>query len=187
MSERRRKRRRLDADRRRAYTLIEMLVVIAATVTLLGIALGILHTLIRLERGSRREVRQRTAIGRLAIQFRRDMHAAEELTDSTEPGSEGAPRAWQLSTAAGPVIEYRVEPEELIRTERTENEILRQESFCLPKESTVSIDRIGEADHALVRLRVRLHGPRALLAMRAGLSVEAQLGKDYRFLQQEGP
>ena len=187
MIEPRSKRRLLDGNGRRAYTLIEILVVIAVTTTLMGIGLGILHTLIRLEGGSREEIQQRAAMGRLAVQFRRDVHAAKELIKASEPASEEARPAWQLSIAPDRVVEYRVEPEQLVRTERAGSEILGEESFCLPEETNVSIARIGEAAPGIVRLRVSLHGPRALLSMRSGLSVEAQLAKDRRFVKEAGP
>ncbi len=181
------KRRLLEMNKRRGHSLIELLVVIAATTTLLGIGLGILHMLMRLEGGSRKEVGQRVAMGRLAVQFRRDVHAARQLTNSTESGDKDEQPAWQLSLDADRVVEYRVGPEELVRTERTGDEIVHQESFSLPEEVTVSIDRVDEAAPGIVRLRVTLHGPRALLSMRHGLSVEAQLAKDRRFLGEEAP
>jgi hypothetical protein len=187
MTEPRTQRRLPEMNKRRGHSLIELLVVIAATTALLGIGLGILHMLMRLEGGSRKEVGQRAAMGRLAVQFRRDAHAAEELIRSTESGNQAGPPAWQLSIAADRVVEYRLEPEELIRTERTGDEIVHQELFCLPEQTTVSIDSVGEAAPGIVRLRVTLHGPRALLSMRHGLSVEAQLAKDRRFIREPGP
>jgi hypothetical protein len=51
----------------------------------------------------------------------------------------------------------------------------------------VSIERLREGEAEIVRLRVTLDGPRALLAMRSGLLVDAQLGKDRRWIGKQQP
>ena len=53
-----------------------MLVVIAVSTVLMGVAVSVLHMLMRAEHGGRRHVSRATTVARLADQFRSDVHAA---------------------------------------------------------------------------------------------------------------
>ena len=66
-------------DRRRAFTLIEMIAVISATTVLFGIATALLIALMQVDRSWREEVRAHATITRLADQFRRDVRAADRV------------------------------------------------------------------------------------------------------------
>ncbi len=180
--------------RRRGYTLIEMLVIIAAGSAMMAVALGILHLLIRLEQGAREEVARQTTLDRLADQFRRDVHAAgqfaaieiaEAAAVQVPERADGAP-GWQFSLDENRTVQYRAGRRELIRTEREEKDAVARETYVLPSDATVSIERVGEAAPGIVRLRVAPGGAQPLGIWR-GTCVDAELAKDRRFLPDQEP
>lgn len=180
--------------RRRGYTLIEMLVVIAAGSAMMAVAMGLLHLLLQLERGAREEVGQQTALDRLADRFRRDAHAAErfatlevaEAAGVQVPERPAGTPGWQFSLDENPTVEYRAGRRELIRTQRAGEDAVAQESYVLPSGATVSIERVGEAAPGIVRLRVAPGGVQPLTIWR-GTCVDAELAKDRRFLPDQEP
>ncbi|MFH1921621.1 MAG: type II secretion system protein [Planctomycetota bacterium] len=174
-------------DRRRGHSLIELLVVIGTGGALMGIAVGLLSMLLRVDQHSRDQMRERTEIHRLADQFRRDVHAADGFTVQSPPGAENAAPAWQLPLGAGHVVQYQAEPGELLRTEREGDQVLRQESFFLPAGTTVSIDLAGEAAPGIVSLRIPRDGNQPPGSTWRGLSVDAALAKDRRFAKPNQP
>lgn len=174
-------------NRRRGHSLIEMLVVIGTGGALMGIAVGLLAMLMRLDQDSRDQLRQRTAVHRLADQFRRDVHAADGFAVQSPPGKEGTTPAWQLPLEAGRVVEYRAEPGELLRTEREGDQVLRRESFRLPAGAAVSIDLAGEAAPDIVSLRIARDDNQPPDSTWRGLRVDAALAKDRRFVKPNEP
>ena len=76
---------------RRGYTLIEMIVVMTAGTVLMGIAVTLLCALLRAEGTGRALVERSASLGRLADQFRRDVHAADQAAKGIWrlPGKEG--------------------------------------------------------------------------------------------------
>jgi len=173
--------------RRRAYSLVEMLVVIATGTAMMGVALGLLHMLMRMEQDSLNEVSQQGELDRLADQFRRDVHAADRFAVPSAPGKEDSPPAWQLALEADHVVEYRAEQEELIRLERKGDQVLRGDSFLPPAGTTVSIDLVGEAAPGIVSLRIARDASQPPSSIGPGLRVDAELGKDRRFVKENEP
>jgi prepilin-type N-terminal cleavage/methylation domain-containing protein len=181
-------------NRRRGYSLIEMLVVMATTAAMLGIALGLLHLLIRLEHGSREEVRQRTTLHRLADRFRRDVHAARQfpaLEVPRPPGAQGPEReegtsGWRFSLDDGRAVQYRAEQGQLVRAERAEGDVIAQDSYVLPPHATASIALVGDEAPGIVRLRI-VPEPTPSDATWSATCIDAELGKDRRFLERQEP
>jgi len=180
--------------RHRGFTLIEMLVIIAAGAAMMAVAMGLLHLLLQLEQGAREEARQQTALGRLAEQFRRDVHAAGRFAAIEAPeaaaaqqseGAAGTP-GWRFSLDENRSVEYRAGQREVIRTELAEEDAVARESYVLPSDATVSIGPVGEAAPGIVRLRVVPGGAQPLTIWR-GTCVDAELAKDRRFLPKQEP
>lgn len=168
---------------RRGYTLIEMVAVLSVGTVVMGVAVGLMLMLLRVERDSRMEVAERAAVNRLADQFRRDVRAADGLT----PEGEDASLAWQLSLEAGRVVEYRSEPGALLRAERADEKVLGRESYRLPALATVSINLVGEEAPGIVRLRITPGGDRPPSSIGQGLAIDAALARDRRFVEQNQP
>ena len=170
---------------RRAHSLIELVAVLGASTVVVGVATGLLLMLVRLERGARVEVAERAAVMRLADQFRRDAHAADRLAPSED--DQGAQPAWQFRLQADRVVEYRAEPDALVRVERAGGEVVGRESFGLSELATVSIDSVGDPAPAIVRLSITPGGDRLSTSIGRGLRIDAQLAKDRRFVKQNQP
>ncbi|MFC1596813.1 type II secretion system protein J [Planctomycetota bacterium] len=174
-------------NRRRGYTLIEIVAVIGAGTVVMAVAAGLLLMLVRLERDSRVEVAERAAVNRLAEQFRRDVRAADRFAPAEAPEGENTSFAWQLLSEADRVVEYRAEPKAMVRTERADGEVVRRQSYRLPALAAVAVDLVGDAAPGIVRLRITPGGDRPPISIGQGLDIDAELAKDRRFVEQNQP
>ena len=160
---------------RRAFTLMEMLVVLTVGSVMLGISVGMLHLLLRSEQTGRDRVHRAAVSARLAEQFRADAAAALRQVPIE------APALCQFILPGDRTVTYRALPEEVRREERIAERPVRQESYSLPDGYSVAVAVEGEADPPLASLVVTCdHAPPS--AGRA-MRVTALLGKDHRFSQ----
>ena len=160
---------------RRAVTLLEMLVVIAVSTVLLGVAVSVLHLLMRAESGGRRHVVQTTAVAQLADQFRSDVRAALRPI-----AAEGAPKnQWQFALSSQRTVTYRALPNEIERREQSADKLERRESYTLPPECSVEITVGGQP--AMASLVIKPGGLTPSLSHE--IRVEAALGADHRFVK----
>jgi hypothetical protein len=116
--------------RRRGYLLTEMLVVIGVSSALAAVAVGLLSTLIRVERAGRRHFEETDGLLRLSTQFRRDVAAAEETSVPAE--NTGRPSEIHLRLGADHTVTYRAEPGVLLRLEEWGQTEAAREKFRLP-------------------------------------------------------
>ena len=160
---------------RRAFTLMEMLVVLTVGSVMLGISVGMLHLLLRSERTGRDRVHRAAVSARLAEQFRADAAAAARHVPIEAP----SPTLCQFVLPGDRTVTYWELPEEVRREERIADKPVRQESYTLPDGCSVAVTVNG--DPTLVSLVVTHKNtpPAAGRAMR----VMALLGKDHRFVQ----
>ena len=186
---------------RRGHSLIELLVVISVGSALLAVSVGLLHTLLQMQQGGRKHLQQRRTLERLADQFREDVHAATQVrATAAGPGQAEGP-GWELPRDPEHTVEYRLQEDNLVRTERQKDKVLRRESFALPQGATVSMETpkmgIAETAPGLVTLRIvpllpserqPAGQPRAPGAASPGrtIRVDAALATDHRFLQAKG-
>ena len=84
---------------RRGVSLIEILVLMTIGSTLMGIAVGSLHLLLKMDRNTRQRRQLQASEARLADQFRRDVHAALRMKPGEAP--EQSRPIWQLGS--GPI------------------------------------------------------------------------------------
>lgn len=158
--------------RRPAFTLIEIVAVLAVTSVLLAIAVGLLHALFQFQEGGRERLRQRVAMDRLAQQFREDVHAARGLT------GEGVGR---LQLAGGRTIQYWVESDALARSEREGDKPVSREGFPLPPGAKVEVKVREDKGAAMASLRITAGGEPPGSGAPPVLLVEGVLGLDHRF------
>ena len=89
---------------RRGFTLIEMVVVMTAVAAILAATVVLMHFVLQMDT----EVRQRThtvaTVGRLAEQFRRDVHQARG-----EPVIAADHRAAELRLPGGRIVKWRID------------------------------------------------------------------------------
>lgn len=160
---------------RRGYTLMEMLVVIALGTVLLGVAVGVLHLLMRTQHSGRESVYQTETVARLAEQFRSDARAALRPI-----AAEGEPKdRWRFALAADRTVTYRLRPGEIERREQIAAKQVRQESYTLPRNYLAEITVRTDATPAMASLVLAPSG----LASPAGreIRIDAALGADHRF------
>jgi len=115
--------------KRPAYSLVEVMVVIALTGVVASIAAVCLHGLYRVDRGVRKDIERRRSTVRLSVQFRSDAHLALEAAVNVGSGETQAIVFTQLPDRS---IEYRVESNGISRIVRQSQRIVHQDVFRLP-------------------------------------------------------
>jgi len=166
---------------RNGYSMIEMLVVMATGAVVLGIAVALLHTLLQGERAGRERLRRCAVIGRLADQFRRDVHAAvgttaEQPDDGEDPA---AGRCFELTPDV--MVVYRFPPGAVTRSELAGAKLRHRESYRLPPGATASVEVRGGPATPVASLVIasKAEGPQPSAARTT--QIEAALARDHRF------
>jgi type II secretory pathway component PulJ len=164
---------------RRAYALIEMVLVIGTIAIVLGLCAGLLHVLLRLDRTGRAHLVETATIGRLARQFRADVHAASEASNR---GKNAATANLDLELAGERRIVYEAGDRALVRTEQQGATVERRERYTLPFCRAGRFRLRTTDDKVWVILELRRSpggesesGPRSL---RHDLQIEALAGRD---------
>lgn len=173
--------------RPRGVSLIELIVVMTVATVVMGVAVGVLYTLMRIEGTTREHLRLRTAQGRLGQQFRRDVHAAISFT--TPDGEAGGKTSggWELQLAADRVVRYRVEEDKLVRTEAGGGDGEARESFALGSDATVTIRIEDDSKPTIVSLLIARGDEAVEPSAAAAVRVDAVLARDHRFREVEEP
>lgn len=125
--------------RRRGVTLIEMLVVLTVLSVLIGLCAVTIQMLMRVGADAQSRRSAAAAIGRLAEQFRADVHASREA--EVRP-----PSGLRLKTGAGATIEYRFQGGRVSRVETTggPEAVARHEAFDLGRDGTATFENRDE-------------------------------------------
>jgi len=181
---------RESAGRHRAFTLVELLVVISLATVVLSTTAVVLSLLLRGDASAREAIVVHRRVARLVEQFRTDVHAASnfevvqsEVESETGKNQQGP---WRLTLSDGRVVEYRWEDHGLVRLERQDNAVLRRETYRLSRGLAVSVDKepldLIASEATLVVLRIE--PAERVGALPVGrLRVEAVLGKDLQLGQ----
>ena len=134
--------------------------------------MGLIHTLLTVEKAARQQTRTTQVLGRLAVQFRRDAHQA--LAAVPVAGSQSS---LELRMPEGGRVVYQSEPGRLIRRLHTAAAKGNSEDwFVLPTRSTAVVkteQRQGPATVSLV-----IESPDAASP---SLTIDAQVSKAHRF------
>lgn len=168
-------------SRRPGVTLIELVAVLGIGAVMMGVTVTLLYGLLRADCSGRDHLRQSIGLGRLADQFRRDVHAAKTSRDVTD----GDGRQFEL--AADRTVTYRLQSGGLTRSEQVGEATVRRESFALPPGATASIQMAADAQPAIVSLMIT---PVAKAPEPAGgpvIRIDAVLARDHRFAKPEEP
>lgn len=142
-------------NRRRGWTLVEMLVVSAVLTLLLAIVASVTHTMYRAQRSTRHGVISRRILTRLSLQLRDDVHAARQA----EVGpAEGVKRADRLSLERAPqqTIEYISHSDvgEIERIVFEDETPVARDTFPLPHNSSAAFELAGGPELRIVVMRV---------------------------------
>jgi type II secretory pathway component PulJ len=160
--------------RRRGFSLVELLLVISSLTVLLGICVGLIHSLLRLDRIARTNLAESATIGRLARQFRQDVHAAERIDEPVRNES------LRLELPARRTIEYASRSGQLTRTLRRSGEDEGREVYHLAARGTPRFESIRRKGQAILTMifEGKKGGPRS--PFRREIRIDATLGRDER-------
>jgi len=145
---------------RRGVFLIELLVVISGLAVLMGLCAITIQLLMRVSSEAQAQRSNAAALGRLAEQFREDVHGCDEAQPRPSAG---------LRLTRGPrvVIDYQARDGRVDRVESVAGQASRHESFALGPNRSAAFER---RDDGLRRFLALVVGPGA----RAGRSEPAQ-------------
>lgn len=137
---------RATSTRRRATSLVEMMVVLAVSAAIFGIAGTLLFSLLTGRGDGRKNLERQIDQMRLTEQFRRDVHAA----DAAEVPAE-EPQL-QLMLPGERSVDYRFANQQLQRCEKQRDQVVRYETYRLENATEVrfEIDKAAEAAFARV-------------------------------------
>ena len=171
--------------RRRGFTLIELLVAMAGASAILGMAVAMVYTLLEADRAGRQRMHVGESLGRLADQFRRDVHAARAVAPLAPAGGKKRSPGWQLRLDDRRSVRYGVREGKLVRSEHVEGKAVRQDSFALPHGATMSVQPDAGGRPAAVRLSIEPAAGPAEKWKGPAIHVDAVLGRDHRFTKHE--
>lgn len=173
--------------RRRGFSLIELIVVIASTTIIMTIGIGTLHTLMRTERQGAKTLVYSVGLTRLAEQLRDDVHAAS----AAEPSRDGT--ELRLAMPQERLVSYKQIGEKVERIEGTAQQPQRTEAFQLLKGTVLKFSASTREGATWISLELTRDAPEkqsesatsAELARRrsAPIHIEAVLAKDHRFTE----
>jgi hypothetical protein len=164
---------------RRGVSLIEILVLMTIGSTLMGIAVGSLHLLLKMDRNTRQRRQLQASEARLADQFRRDVHAALRMKPGEAP--EQSRPIWQLELGADKRIQYQSEPGGLARLEILQGKTTRKEWYPLMESSKVRCDMTSDGPVPIVSLGIASSEEPGSLFPPQALRIDARLGTNHRF------
>ena len=176
-------------SRRRGASLIELMVVIAIISALFGMVGVILHRMFLSEQVAMRSAMTERTVSRLAVQFRRDVHAATTVTRvETENGQASnlvLASSHDATTGASPLanVVYSIGEGEVIRELVADGKTTSREVYRLPECRVHLPASTNEAAVEMVSLVIERQGstitpqPQATRPHRS-LAIEAALGRD---------
>jgi prepilin-type N-terminal cleavage/methylation domain-containing protein len=139
--------------RRRGFTLIEMMVVITAVATALGLCATTIQLLLRLKADAQSRFSANVGLERLARQLRSDAHAAAvALVDAPRGG-----KAASLRLEFGPKHGVAYEPRKsaVVRLESQDGNLTHREAYALEPATEVEFEIRPEAGRQFVAVVMR--------------------------------
>lgn len=169
--------------RRRGYVILELLLVISSLVVVLGLCVGLIHSLLRLDRVARDHLAETTARDRLARQFRRDVRAASR--SSLKAGAAPAPKL-ELTGPGGRIVEYAPGDGRVIRSERDGDRQVGREDYRLPSRPVTGFRSLEEDGAPFVVLSLRRKADASTAGRAREAEYQAMLGRDARHARRQG-
>jgi prepilin-type N-terminal cleavage/methylation domain-containing protein len=149
---------------RGGYTLVEMLVVITVGAVLMGVAIGLIVSLLRAQAAVRDEMQQTGVLAALGQQFRDDVHQTVRIENADGP---------RLAMPDGASVVYEPAAAHITRNqEDAAGKLTRQETFALPPQSSAALEVRPQGGGTLVSLTIASAG--------RALRIEAVAAADHR-------
>ncbi|MCH7686190.1 MAG: hypothetical protein IH899_05845 [Planctomycetes bacterium] len=173
-------------ENRSGKSLIELVVVISVMSIVMVIAVRTITQLMRADASGGKSLVAGTSLARLAHQFRRDVHDADDAELLTADENQ-SPRL-QLSLPENTIAEYRPFAEKILRTIRRGEITISRETFHLPRgENRFEISEDETPIISLVHLRntVESSEKSSSRAPEKEIRIEAIRGKNHRYTKRE--
>jgi len=139
--------------RRRGITLIEMLVLITAVATALGLCAVTIQLLLRLKTDGQSRLNAQVGLERLARQLRSDAHAAADAqVDAVAPARDGKTPGLRLSLGPKHGVVYEPRKSAVMRVESQDGNVTRRELYSLPAARGIDFEIRPEAGRRFVSL-----------------------------------
>jgi len=119
--------------RRHAISLVEMVAAMAVGSVIMGVAVTMLYTLLRMDRVARERIERSAVLCRLSEQFREDVRSATEAIE------DDAAASWKFILAAEHAVTYTAESGRVARVETVGEGPPRREWYRLPPGAVVTI------------------------------------------------
>jgi hypothetical protein len=157
-----------------------MVLAIGAIAIVIGLCAAMLHVLLRLDRTARSHLVETTTIGRLARQFRQDVHAARDANRGA--AGNGPAAKLELVFSGDRSVTYEMRDGSLLRREHHGNTAGRLEAYGLPFCREALFVMQAQDSEVWVQLRLR-RGPESRIASgasgpRQDLAIDARVGRD---------
>ena len=127
---------RTPRDRRRGFTIVEVMVLMTAVAVMLGMCVVVLQLALRLEIDARGRFDRATVLNQLAERFRADVRGARgvQVEDENANPDPKQPPVLRVESASGRSIEYRATGAgEVARVESEGDQVVHRETFRIPQ------------------------------------------------------
>ncbi len=161
--------------RKPGMALVEMLVVITLMGVMLGLSAGLIHLLLKLDRGGRTSSELAADMTRLAADFRQDVHEAS----STENDLKSLEKM-SMKLSGDRTVDYLVKPIEIVRTVRHGGKVKHHDLYRRPVNASVRIEVRREASVPFATLVIDRPLDGVENSQYVDLRIEAEIGRDRR-------
>jgi hypothetical protein len=164
-----------------------MLVVITVGTAIVGVAVALVLAMMHIEKDARSQLGAGVTQARLADQFRRDVRASTGLSVADAVDAESQGPGCELTLDSDRVVRYETSGTGVVRTELDADQVVRRETYRLPRGARVSVELAEESLPAVASLRIT---PIENIKKRAPVQrtrIAAVLGADHRFVPSETP
>jgi len=177
---------------RRGFSLVELLAVVTVTTAILSATVVLMHFVLQMDSEARQRTRTVATVGRLAEQFRNDVHHGRG-----EPVLAADHRTAELRLPGGTIVKWRID--ELGTVVRTQHSLAassigiqpanrsvgfqpanRENSFTLPKGTTASLELQSQGAARILTLQIDSPGTGG-----PSLVIEALASRDQRLAAEE--
>jgi type II secretory pathway component PulJ len=160
-------------NRRRGTSLVELLVVINASVLVLGLIAGTIQSLARTSRASERHLVDGNRLVRCCESFRRAAWAASAAECTADN------RMITLEFDANRAVEFRAIGNSVVETERHGGNPVRQQHYVLPNQCQIQFSVRSGDGQAVASASIEKRSGR-----RRTMQIQANIGRDRRFLDE---
>lgn len=168
---------------RRAFTLVELSVVIATSSIIMSSLAVSLHLMYRADRGVRDELAASAMLLRLSAQFRNDAHAAHSIVKQENADDDPAGDSLIMNLSDGQRIEYYYSAGSVQRVKRRGEERIHRDGFRLQPKARVQLLVRDDRDVQLAAVVISQQRPAS--EQLPVYRIEAAIGVDHLYREGE--